>query len=57
MTLSYSIGLTGGSVAAYVLDSLMGPHPIHDRCVPTLNDTDYHFLYNISAITLPQLIL
>lgn len=31
MTLSYNIGLTGGSIAAYMLDSLLGP-PLVKAC-------------------------
>lgn len=31
MTLSYNVGLTGGSIAAYMLDSLIGP-PLNKAC-------------------------
>lgn len=34
MTLSYSVGLTGGSAVAYLLDMWLGPHLTYDPCVP-----------------------
>ncbi|XP_041373222.1 equilibrative nucleoside transporter 4-like [Gigantopelta aegis] len=48
MMLSYSIGLTSGSVVAYLLDEWLGPHPAIDPCflnttmVATGNSSYYH---------------
>ena len=39
MTLSYSMGLTLGSVVAYGLNAFLGPHLLHDVCHPVHNFT------------------
>jgi solute carrier family 29 (equilibrative nucleoside transporter) protein 4 len=36
MTLSYNVGLTGGSLVAYLLDAMLGP-PIPNPCYMTRN--------------------
>lgn len=50
MTLSYSLGLTGGSAVAYLLDSWLGP--MVEPCGP-LNGTTPH--YNQTTNSLPDL--
>ena len=49
MTLSYILGLTGGSAVAYALDTLIGPQLDANPCLPR-NDTFMTGLHNMSLI-------
>lgn len=49
MTLSYNVGLTAGSLVAYVLDAMLGP-PLQAPCrSPPRFVTPYPFVANLSS--------
>jgi solute carrier family 29 (equilibrative nucleoside transporter) protein 4 len=49
MTLSYSLGLTGGSVVAYMLNAWLGAPLSYDPCNPS-NSTLIHDLHNMTEL-------
>lgn len=50
MTLSYNVGLTGGSLVAYVLDAMLGP-PMADPCRSYMFVKPRTLLTNVTKVT------